>query len=114
MKMVGGNAGWLTGWLIVVWWWLLWSFVYTVTLYFCLKIKQNTDVANVEGIYLAFGFGLVALTLAYTVIVVVSLLVRPEEEQRQGIAKETAAASRHRAGSTNAQLFVNPTDFGFL
>lgn len=109
MKMVGGNAGWL-----IVVWWLLWSFVYTVTLYFCLKIKQNTDVANVEGIYLAFGFGLVALTLAYTVIVVVSLLVRPEEEQRQGIAKETAAASRHRAGSTNAQLFVNPADFGFL
>lgn len=66
--MVGGNAGWL-----IAEWWLLWSFVYTVTLYFCLKIKQNTDVANVEGIYLAFGFGLVALTLAYTVIVVVSL-----------------------------------------
>lgn len=73
MKMVGGNAGWLAYWLadssvvVVV------EFVYTVTLYFCLKIKQNTDVANVEGIYLAFGFGLVALTLAYTVIVVVSL-----------------------------------------
>lgn len=56
MKMVGGKAGWL-----IVVWWLLWSFVYTVTLYFRLKIKQNTDVANVEGIYLAFGFGLVWL-----------------------------------------------------
>lgn len=115
----GDEDGWWKCWLA---YWLADSSV-VVVVEFCIYSdalflsKNKTEHGRCQcwgylfSLWLWFGL---TLTLAYTVIVVVSLLVRPEEEQRQGIAKETAAASRHRAGSTNAQLFVNPADFGFL